>query len=150
MAAGTFSVSPKMKRSQLVDLTKIAVDDWFVDSGMIDKKGEIKLSRTLKSYGLKTPHINKLSLHVIGFVEHKTGVDFKLRAGELSQFGDASINAYIKGSVGRFIAALPGDPSTLPTRRKKREPLAEAALPGEPVTLPGKPVTTPSKPSGKR
>jgi hypothetical protein len=143
MAAGAFSDSPKIKRSQLVDLTKIAVDDWFVDSGMIDKKGEIKLSRTLKSYGLKTPHINKLSLHVIGFVEDKTGVDFKLSPGKLSQFGDVSINGYIKGSVGKFIAALPGEPSTLPSKRKKPKPIAKGALPGEPVT-------TPSKPSGKR
>jgi hypothetical protein len=144
MAVGESSKSPKIER-QLVDLTKIAVGDWFVGSGMIGKKGEIKLGRTLESYGLKTPDINKLSLHVIGFVEDKTGVDFKLSAGKLSQFGDASIKAYING-VAKFMAGLPGEPTTLPSKKS----ISTSALPGEPVTLPGKPRTTPSRPSRKR
>jgi len=158
MAPGESSKSPKIER-QLVDLTKIAVGDWFVGSGMIGKKGEIKLGRTLESYGLKTPDINRLSLHVIGFVEDKTGVDFNLSAGKLSQFGDASIKAYING-VAKFMAGLPGESTTLPSKRKKPSRFGGASvdasvkgsggtpLPGEALT--GEPVTPPSKPSGKR
>jgi len=145
MAARASSESPKVNSTRLFGLTKIAVDTWLVDSGKVEKRGDIKLNRTLDSYGLKSPsHLNKLSTHVIDVVKAKTGVKFQLTAAQFPKFGHETIDAYINGSVEQFMAALPGEPTTLPSKSKKAPKVpvkrkALSALPGEPTTLPSRP-----------
>jgi hypothetical protein len=114
MARRSSSELPKLDRARLFDLTKVALDDWLIDSGTVRTRGQIERNRTLKSYGLETPHLNKLSTHIIGVVKKNTGVDFKLTADQLSQFSEGNIDNYIKGSVAQILAALPGEPVTLP------------------------------------
>jgi hypothetical protein len=127
-------------RERLFDLTNVAVDEWFVDSGTVRTSGEIERNRTLESYGLETPHLNELSTHIIRVVKKNTGVEFTLTANQLSKFSKGTVDDYIKRVVE---AALPGEPVTLP---KKPVTSPASALPGEPRTLPGKPSPKRPKP----
>ncbi len=106
----------KIDRARLFKLTNVAVDKWLVDSGMVRKGGEIARDRTLKSYGLTTPHLNNLSTHVVDVVKMNTGVDFSLTTDQLSKLIEGSIGTYINGIVDHFAAALPGEPRTLPEK----------------------------------
>jgi len=123
---------PQINQASIRGATKYAVDNWFFDIGIVGKKGQIEASRTLESYGLKAPDVQKLSLHVIDVVKGRTGVDFKVTTNQLGQFAGDTIESYIKGTANEFIAALPGKPTTLPRTTKK----GFAALPGKPVTRP--------------
>lgn len=139
MATGTLSQSSKVNRKLLFDSTRQAVDAWFTDSGMVEKRREIDLDRTFKSYGMNTPHLDELSEYVIGAVEQKIGFGLELTPVRFRKFKAGTVGTYINDSVILFLTALPGKPSTMPSK--------PVTLPGEPVALPGKPSSVPGKPS---
>jgi hypothetical protein len=144
MATRTSSQSFKVNRKLLFDSTEQAVGEWFTKSGVVEKRREIDLDRTFKSYGMYTPHLDELSEYVISAVEQKIGFGLQLTPVRFRKFKAGTIDKYINDSVVLLMAALPGYPKTLPERPKKAskspgEPMAEAALPGEPTTPPARP-----------
>lgn len=141
MATRSSARSPRVNRKLLHGITSEAVDTWFAKSGLLEKQRGIDRSRTFKFYGMSTPHLDKLSKHVIDAVKQQTGVGFKLTPVRFREFKASTIDKYINDSVVLLMAALPGEPVILPG-----EPVT---LPGEPVTLPGEPAILPKEPKKK-
>jgi hypothetical protein len=128
-----------VNRKLLQGITSEAVDTWFAESGLPEKRRGIDRSRTFKFYGVSTPHLDKLSEHVIDTVKQQTGVAFKLAPVQFRKFRASSIDNYINDSVVLLMAALPGEPVILPEKPKKNM-----------LSLTGEPTILPAKPSSKR
>jgi hypothetical protein len=115
MAARNPTPPPRINHEVLRGLTKQAVDRWLLETGKVATQTEVRLDRSLESYGLKTLHVDVLSKHVIATVKNETGIDFRVAPDRLRKFARDTIGHYIEGSVVLLWEDLPDKPSTLPS-----------------------------------
>jgi hypothetical protein len=108
--------TPKLDQKQLFDLTKSAVDQWFRETGTIKKPEKVNLDRTFAFYQMGAPHFAKLTEHVIGVVQDKTGTSLNLTPVRLKGIVPIrmTVRDYLNGSVFRIQNALDGNPVTPP------------------------------------
>jgi hypothetical protein len=140
--------TPKLDQKKLFDLTKSAVDQWFLQTGTIKKPEKINLDRTLTSYRMGAPHFAKLTEHVIDVVQDKAGISLNLKPARLKGIVPTRVTVgdYLNGSVFRIQNALDGNPVTPPP--EGWDPFEQKKT-ARPVSPP-KPAARPKRPAKRR